>query len=68
MTLDKGSEKTTSSANPENSLIRYEFLEIIVRIAKLKYLETGKTQLLSDAIHMLVKQNIFAFDCSEEWS
>ena len=55
MTLDKGSEKTTSSANPENFLIRYEFLEIIVRIAKLKYLETGKTQLLSDAIHMLVK-------------
>ena len=34
----------------------------------MKYLDTGKTQLLSDAIHMLVQQNIFPFDSSDEWS
>jgi len=37
-----------------NNLMRYEFLEAIVRLAKTKYVEVGATSSLPEAYQMLI--------------
>ena len=62
-------EKVEGNMNPAEALQRFEFLEIVVRLAKAKYLETGMTKTFADAVNMLYLQNIQKYDrISEEWN
>ena len=36
-----GGEEPTGGDNPDSSLVRYEFIEVLARIAQEKYLKTG---------------------------
>jgi len=46
------------SGNDDLALVRFEFLEIIIRIAKGKYIETGKAQNYSQALTTLLQNHI----------
>mmetsp|Transcript_2925 Transcript_2925/g.4516 ORF Transcript_2925/g.4516 Transcript_2925/m.4516 type:complete len:123 (+) Transcript_2925:8-376(+) len=53
---------TTSSKAPEkpqgmNNLCRYEFFEIFVRAAKVKYLERGRASTIDEAVKMLINNH-----------
>ena len=52
-------EEEDNDDNPDRALCRYEFMEIIVRIADYKYKKKFKANSLADAVHMLIKDNIF---------
>ena len=43
----------------ERNLSRYEFLEILVRLGQAKYKETGIVKTVSQALQMLLEENIF---------
>ena len=45
--------------NPSRDLRRYEFLEILVRLAIVKYKETGICRSISDSLNKLLNDNIF---------
>ncbi len=60
-------EKIEGIYTPSDSLNRFKFLEVIVRIAKAKYIETGLTKSYPDAIQLLMDNNILKFDQSEGW-
>ena len=47
-------EETDMDNNDDLALIRFEFIEILVRIAKGKYVETGKEKLVSYALTKLL--------------
>ena len=47
-------ERTDGNNNPDAALCRYEFLEIVVRVAKAKYFESGVTKSVPDAVTMLL--------------
>ena len=46
--------------NKQNSLNRQEFLQVLVRIATARYVLTGRTNDVSDAVRMLVEDDILA--------
>jgi hypothetical protein len=60
-------EKQEGDNNPDNALCRYEFLEVVVRLAKAKYMETGVTKSYSESVKLLFNNNINKFDQSEPW-
>ena len=39
-----GGEEPTGEDNPDSSLVRYEFIEVLARIAQEKYLKTGQAE------------------------
>jgi hypothetical protein len=43
----------------DKDLVRYEFLEIIVRIANAKYKDTGICLSSNEAVQKLLEENIF---------
>lgn len=51
-------DEAAQSDNDESSLCRYEFFEIICRMAKTKYVESGKVKRVSDAIEKLIDKFI----------
>lgn len=51
--------QNVSGAQGDKDLVRYEFLEIIVRIANTKYKDAGITQSSTDALNKLLQENIF---------
>ena len=53
---DKASK--VNKQNDDRALMRFEFLEVVVRIAIQKYLRSGDTDDVSDAVRMLCEQNI----------
>eukprot|EP00505_MAST-04D_sp_SCG-Rhode-Island_P000787 Stramenopile-MAST_4_protein_787 len=53
---DKSSK--VNKANDDRALMRFEFLECVVRIAVQKYLRSGDTDDVSDAVRMLCDRNI----------
>lgn len=53
--------------NPAEGLIRYEFLEIVVRIANGKYRETGATKSYADATALFISNNLQKYDLSQPW-
>lgn len=53
--------------NPEKALCRFEFYEILVRVAHVKYKETGICSTYADALQMLLKENIFKYANPEPW-
>lgn len=46
--------------NPDNSLCRYEFYEILVRLANAKFKEPGITATHSEALQRLLEENIIS--------
>eukprot|EP00351_Strombidinopsis_sp_SopsisLIS2011_P000241 CAMPEP_0116885694 /NCGR_PEP_ID=MMETSP0463-20121206/19214_1 /TAXON_ID=181622 /ORGANISM="Strombidinopsis sp, Strain SopsisLIS2011" /LENGTH=116 /DNA_ID=CAMNT_0004544711 /DNA_START=480 /DNA_END=830 /DNA_ORIENTATION=+ len=50
--------KTKGNIKNKNGLIRCEFLEILVRIAKFKFLETGKCSSFKDATTKLIEEYV----------
>ena len=53
--------------NPDRTLCRYEFIEILVRIANFKFKEVEKADNLKDALEMLLAENIFKNFKVEPW-
>eukprot|EP00943_MAST-04B_sp_MAST-4B-sp1_P009198 g9198.t1 len=53
---DKSSK--VNKTNDDRALMRFEFLEVVIRIAVQKYLRSGDTDDVSDAVRMLCEQNI----------
>jgi len=60
-------EKIPGNVNPDNALNRYEFVEIIVRLAKAKYIDTGNTKSYSEALKKLIQNHILKHDSSDPW-
>jgi len=54
-------EKEKNSRNPDRALVRYQFMEGLVRIADQKYLGTGITNNYKDALKQLIDDNLGAF-------
>ncbi len=59
--------KVESSTAPSNGLKRYEFLEIIVRLANIKYLETKIVKTFADATEKLITECILPNYQIEPW-
>ena len=53
--------------NPDRTLNRYEFIELLIRIANLKFREAGKADNLRQALEMLLAENIFKNFKVEPW-
>lgn len=53
--------------NPDRTLNRYEFIEILIRIANLKFREAGKADSLKQALEMLLAENVFKNFKVEPW-
>ena len=47
------------SENPDKALCRYEFFEILVRVANAKFKETGIVNTHSEALNKLLQENVF---------
>lgn len=50
--------KLDQTVNKENALCRYQFFEILVRIAKAKYIEFGTETNIASALQMLILNHI----------
>ena len=51
-------EETDLQNNDDNSLCRFELMEIIVRLGKIKYLEKEKCLSIADATRKLIEECI----------
>jgi hypothetical protein len=51
--------QNVNGAQGDRDLVRYEFLEIIVRIANTKYKDTGICSTSTEALNKLLQENIF---------
>ena len=54
----------TANEGGDNSaaeLLRYEFLEVLVRVARVKYIETGICNRYVDAVKILVEEKIMNY-------
>ena len=51
-------EEVDLEENDDNSLCRYEFLEIIVRMAKIKYKDKGVCETVAEATQKLIEEYI----------
>ena len=55
-------EEVDMDQNDDNSLCRFEFLEMIVRMAKGKYMDFGNMKSLSDATRRLINEHILPME------
>ena len=53
--------------NPDNELIRFEFMELLVRIADVKFRQSDQTKTYSEAVDKLIKENIIENSNHYEW-
>lgn len=60
-------EAENQENNPDKSLIRFEFIELLVRVAKAKYLDAGTTSTIADAFEHLLETNILPLREQNEW-
>lgn len=60
-------EKVDGNNNPDNALCRYEFLEVICRIANEKYVKTKITEKYAEALQLTVDQIIKHDKIGDEW-
>ena len=60
-------EKIEGNANNSDSLMRYQFLEVLVRLAKAKFIETGVEKSFSSATARLIREHVKKYDVPEEW-
>ena len=56
--LEEDKQSKVNKANDDRALMRFEFLDCVVRIAIAKYLKSGATNDVSDSLVMLCEQNI----------
>lgn len=56
-----------SSSAPSNGLKRFEFLEILVRLANIKYLESKIVKTYAEATEKLIKECILPNFSLEPW-
>lgn len=62
-------EQQPGAFNPDNALFRFEFVEILMRFAKDKYITFDKkTEKLSEAFEMLIVNCLIAYDQSDPWT
>jgi hypothetical protein len=47
--------------NPDKALCRFEYLEIIVRLANVKFKESGLVPTHSEALKKILEENIFPY-------
>lgn len=47
--------------NDDNALVRFEFIEVLVRIAKGRYIETGEETQIALALEKLLQEKILPF-------
>ena len=59
--------KTENSIAPSNGLKRFEFLEILVRLANIKYKESNICKTYADATEKLITECIMPHFTSEPW-
>jgi hypothetical protein len=60
-------EKIQGNTSSENYLARYQYLEAIVRLANMKFLETKLEKSYSEAVQRLITEHIIMRDYTEEW-
>jgi hypothetical protein len=61
-------EVVDNADNPDRALCRYELFEILVRIANLKYRETGQAQTYAEAFEKMLEWNIMGkYDMPCAW-
>ena len=53
--------------NPPTDLQRFEFLEIILRIAGMKFFDNGDCESFKDSLQKLLDENIFQIEFDCEW-
>lgn len=53
--------------NPDKALIRFEFIEVLLRVAKEKYQKTGECETLADAFNLLLDRNVEPVSGHAEW-
>lgn len=58
---------TLSPDKPANALCRFEFLEILCRLAQAKYKETGICPTYEDSINKLLEEHVIPFANPESW-
>ena len=51
-----------------NSLCRYEFFEVLVRLAQLKYKDTGLAKTFSEGLEMLIQENLIKNANPDPWN
>ena len=56
-----------SDDNPTNALSRFEFLEILVRLAQSKYKETGICSTYEDSVQKLLEEHVFPNSNPDSW-
>jgi len=59
--------KVTESTAPSNGLRRFEFLEILVRLANVKYLESKVVKTYAEATEKLISECLLAHFVPEPW-
>lgn len=55
-TLSSGEK--SNPRNPERSLVRYQLMEVMVRIAEARYVASGVVQTFSEAMEICIKDNL----------
>ena len=61
-------EIVENADNPDRALCRYELFEILVRIANVKYRESGQASTYAEAFEKLLSWNIFnKYDMPCSW-
>ena len=56
-----------SDDNPTNALSRFEFLEILVRLAQFKFVNSGVCSTYEEAMQKLLEEHIFPYANPEPW-
>ena len=56
-----------SADNPDKSLVRYEWFEVLIRIANEKYKRYGEADTFTKALDMLVQENVIPYRNDDEW-
>jgi NLR family CARD domain-containing protein 3 len=53
--------------NPEGALIRYEFIELLVRLARDKFFKPGTSETVAEGLQMLINRHIKPIAMTHEW-
>ena len=53
--------------NPDRSLQRFEFIEILYRIAEVKYKTTKQVSTFHEAFEKLIHEHVFKYCIPEPW-
>lgn len=65
--VDLDDEDGEGDDNPENALVRYEFIEILVRISKEKFFKTGTCPDMASSLEMLLQRHIMPINSMDKW-